>query len=1182
MRQEYSYKVEKLGLGESSILNEKDKELVQSYNIGIQSFNPDESRLDVIISDLDETVLETYIDSNDYTVRGVMQGPTRVNQLEVDPTIYFENRTFPNNSIIVEYKAFNNVYGKGSELYLVDISSDRTEVRLKSTTVSPRDLQNYTLLLQNRFDNSSYFSEAFLEVQGVQVPIINALTEVTSQGLVVTFKLYEELPENVTLKDLCQILESLGESYKYRVSRKVVVVDDPVPELKGPNFAVEVGTTTVATDYKNYRDLLSQKSWESSKELYTAFRQAAFHTSVDYSDFSDFVHFSSAAERLENARYKFETIFECQAEIAKRNGVGVEKYEKDIEGIIENFDHYENYLYFEYGPYAWPKKIDPETNLPIRPYVNVDHILDIPLDEGKVDKGYGEWYEEMFEKAEAYDVNNKDILISTIPAAIREDLDHNEPYLIFIHMIGQHFDDLWIYARAITDRYKGDNRPDFGISKELVKETIEHFGIDLYESNQNLNALFELCQPDGTYDSGLENYVNKFRSVRCPYTRSNSIDESGSFVTGSWEEDEDAGYEFNSDIPQPILAENYTKEVYKRIYHNIPVLLKTRGTSRGLRVLLNCFGIPNDILTFKVQGGVDTAIRPFFGPEESITISPQFEKEEVEACCPSESLEYSGSIDKIRLVDTAPVTEYVQSRPEAETGSVYGTGSFYTSNTLSRYTTVTGSSEHRLTDDLHKVEIGFDINEGVNKFFRENVGDFTVDTVLGDPRNRLEDYGDPWRTLRESLLAGLDVDERFRAPAAVIRLVRYFDTTLFRMLQEFVPARASISHGAIVKDNILHRNRWKGVDVSWKLILETGSISGSTIEGSHGGAYKPDYDTTTGSNVVSTGGSWVDKPVPSGSREFNGELAGTVLEVTDGELNDENPDKKAGQPRNRYGINVWFLDLPDIPLCSTKVSSNKLAQYWEAAVTGILSASVEISSSFSASVEIKPGEILHVYTPIDSTGNKFIVPSRWQSDSYLPNTNIPTFFGWNCAGLATNSLSRSLDLDVHAEEPEGYSWIAEYREGIRKILWFTASVPHDDTGYYYSPGDLLVAWKYLNEGDNPETAHTYGSASAVWASPNDVWLRIEGDVTASRFIPAIEVFGTNNAYFWAGLADCENGKFGGVERVGDHEGPFEVAGVILDAQWFRNRGEWPTPSWFIDSSSAIPTGSRSQEGQPWY
>ena len=46
-----------------------------------------------------------------------------------------------------------------------------------------------------------------------------------------------------------------------------------------------------------------------------------------------------------------------------------------------------------------------------------------------------------------------------------------------------------------------------------------------------------------------------------------------------------------------------TKEVWKRINHNLPYLLQTKGTERGLKALISCYGIPESILHVKEYGG---------------------------------------------------------------------------------------------------------------------------------------------------------------------------------------------------------------------------------------------------------------------------------------------------------------------------------------------------------------------------------------------------------------------------------------------------------------------------------------------------------------------------------------------------------------------------------------------------
>ena len=58
-------------------------------------------------------------------------------------------------------------------------------------------------------------------------------------------------------------------------------------------------------------------------------------------------------------------------------------------------------------------------------------------------------------------------------------------------MIGQHFDNLWIYTKAITDKYDADNRLDTGISKDLVRDTLKSFGTKLYNSVEDSNDLFK-------------------------------------------------------------------------------------------------------------------------------------------------------------------------------------------------------------------------------------------------------------------------------------------------------------------------------------------------------------------------------------------------------------------------------------------------------------------------------------------------------------------------------------------------------------------------------------------------------------------------------------------------------------------------------------------------------------------
>ena len=136
-----------------------------------------------------------------------------------------------------------------------------------------------------------------------------------------------------------------------------------------------------------------------------------------------------------------------------------------------------------------------------------------------------------------------------------------------------------------------DNRLDFGISKDLVKDAVESLGVKLYAGNQTIDNLFATFTGE-TFNTGSENIVSM------------SIATSASYNSGSTA----------LEHLQPVPKNDYTKEIQKRIYHNLPYLLKTKGTERGLRALINCFGIPEEILSIKQYGGKLISSSRFFGP----------------------------------------------------------------------------------------------------------------------------------------------------------------------------------------------------------------------------------------------------------------------------------------------------------------------------------------------------------------------------------------------------------------------------------------------------------------------------------------------------------------------------------------------------------------------------------------
>jgi len=161
------------------------------------------------------------------------------------------------------------------------------------------------------------------------------------------------------------------------------------------------------------------------------------------------------------------------------------------------------------------------------------------------------------------------------------------------------------------------------------------------------------------------------------------------------------------------------------------------------------------------------------------------------------------------------------------------------------------------------------------------------------------------------------------------------------MIKDFVPARSTVDTGVIIKPHILDKSKAKSVAVSVTQPEYSGSISVGEYSGSDGGIYQ---GVATGS-FYSNGRS---APLPYPLKEpgeystsyikllqtpkglafknffklstnnaeqarFDGELEGSEVRVTSGELNVQNPFKKINYPTIKY--NIRFLETPIEDVC---------------------------------------------------------------------------------------------------------------------------------------------------------------------------------------------------------------------------------------------------------------------------
>jgi len=562
----------------------QDETLLNTLEVNSDFGNP-EDKIEIHIISPDGEVLESSYDFRNYKIANKTEDTSLFNQILLDPKADLESFGYFTGQYDVNYNFYKQLFlsNPANNYFISEISSDRTEIKVTNNNISYTDLgQAYLNYIATR-NSRNFYSDFILNFGdnktyiGVNVAFDNVNTNIPSLYI----KLYEPLPADITVKNTLWLVESISEPYSFRVNTDFIAEDtNTTIPLKGPNINIDLNDkVNLTTPYLNLSNLLSNSSTSSYQQLQSWLDEKSIEITIDYTDFNNFVHFSSAVERLDNFKYKLSQIQSLQADInalSSINPLAGPTYinsnkailQTKLDTLIQKLDGYEYYLYYETGSKAWPKTND------TKPYINAG-VTDPQAKTwfGSADENSSYYGGEIL-SASNYDVSNRDYIWNNLPDYIKAD-PQNANLELFTSMLGQHYDYIWTYIKDITDIQIADNRIDFGISKDLVADTLRSFGIKLYTNSRN---------QDDIYSSLL------------------GINAEGSFLpsTGSYL------------IDTYVTASQYTipdndivRETYKRIYHNMPYLLKTRGTRAGLRALINCFGIPETILKVREFGGLD-------------------------------------------------------------------------------------------------------------------------------------------------------------------------------------------------------------------------------------------------------------------------------------------------------------------------------------------------------------------------------------------------------------------------------------------------------------------------------------------------------------------------------------------------------------------------------------------------
>ena len=687
--------------------------------------------------------------------------------IEIDPIKDLQNLGYENGEFIVRYNFFENRISNpvSQSLFIKEISKDRTEVRLGSVSLTDEEIESGSLFLIDKINNTEDYYVCYLLNLGLneQYLTVNVALNRDPEGYEILFKLYEPLPTTIQEKTLLWVVEEQVNPYIFNINLDRLTITPPPPRLRGPNFDIPLENQgTIATSYGSYQEIINNlTSLQSSSysRLQNLLSTQSIDINVDYTDFNNFIFFGSAYQRVNNFYNKVKEIETYQDYINNNTSfisttssiqLTINKYSASINDIIKNFDGFEYYLYFNSG-----SSLTSSLNYSITPYPKSGSILPYTL-YNTTSNSASVWYDYAIENALEYDSLNKDNLEYSIPPFIKDN-EINQPFLTFLNMVGHYFDNIWIYLKSIPDINKANNNLNYGISRDLVYQQLKSLGIKLYNSQAG---------------DSVNNYLIGANT-------GSSVWDNNFTITGS----------YLNNIPRKDLV----AELYKRIYHNLPLLLKTKGTVTGLDNLMTVFGIPNRTYYTIYSGSNEET---FYTPTGSLISSSILNVKEFGGSLKSELINGYNN-DKVRIVSNSIAS-----------GSVL-------SPIKSLQTYPTASTEFR-DDDLHYVDISFSpqtqIDTYISGAISSNNPTWNLDDYIGDP-SHLYSGSYPDLDIQRKLYFETGVPGFLPFTASLldyngfVRLIEFFDNSLFKMLNDFVPERTSLSTGVTINSPVLERNK---------------------------------------------------------------------------------------------------------------------------------------------------------------------------------------------------------------------------------------------------------------------------------------------------------------------------------------------------------------------------------------
>jgi len=222
--------------------------------------------------------------------------------------------------------------------------------------------------------------------------------------------------------------------------------------------------------------------------------------------------------------------------------------------------------------------------------------------------------------------------------------------------------------------------------------------------------------------------------------------------------------------------------------------------------------------------------------------------------------------------------------------------------------------DDKYTPDNNNLEVAFSPQEEINDDIIQTLGFNSISNTIANPDFLFESSNeyDGLKEIAEYYFKKYKKGNIYD----YLRLIKYFDNSIFKAIKNYVPARTSLTTGIVIKQHLLERNRVKVPKPTYEDQQYTSSIEIGNFEGGTGGVLEKfnytgsnktfgDLDNTQIWNNTFDSIVGLQTKIQSTQDEFyNGEFSGSQLQAEDGELNPSNPVKYPNILDNSYYVEI--------------------------------------------------------------------------------------------------------------------------------------------------------------------------------------------------------------------------------------------------------------------------------------